>query len=74
MLCGFKTCFSFWLFIIQHFHFVGVPGELEVLEDVNEQECIDCALKHPDKIIGIKIRLVANISNEGKHEEEAYRY
>ena len=44
------------------------------MEDLNEQQCLDCIAKHPDKIIGVKIRLVAQLANNGKHEDEAYRY
>ena len=44
------------------------------MKDLNEQQCLDCIARHPDKIVGVKIRLVAQIANDGKHEEEAYRY
>ena len=41
---------------------------------LNEHQCLDCIARHPDKIVGVKVRLVAQIANNGKHEEEAYRY
>lgn len=53
---------------------IGLAGELNDVKDLNEQQCLDCIAKHPDKIVGVKIRLVAQIANNGKHEEEAYRY
>lgn len=50
------------------------PGELEILSDVNEEECLQCIQSYPDDIVGVKIRLTAQIANEGKHEKESYRY
>ena len=52
----------------------GVAGELDNLDDVNEQQCLDCIGKHLDKIVGVKIRLTAQIANGGKNENEAFRY
>ena len=52
----------------------GLVGELEDMEDVNEQQCLDCIARHPDEIVGVKVRLTAQIANKGKHEQEAYRY
>lgn len=51
-----------------------LPGELESLDDVNEEQCLDCVRAHPDTIVGIKIRLSTYIANQGKHEAEALRY
>lgn len=44
------------------------------MEDVNERECLDCIAKHPDEIVGVKIRICAQLADNGKNEEEAYRY
>ena len=52
----------------------GVAGELDNLDDVNEQQCLDCIRKHLEKIVGVKIRLTAQIANGGKNENEAFRY
>lgn len=41
---------------------------------MNEKECLDCIAKHSNEIVGIKIRLVAQISNNGKNEIEAFKY
>lgn len=54
--------------------YAGVAGELDDMEDINEQMCVDCIAKYPHDIVGVKIRLGAQISNNGKHEHEAYRY
>ena len=45
------------------------------MDDVNEQQCLDCIAKHSgdNHIVGVKIRLGAQIANKGKHEQEAYR-
>ena len=51
----------------------GLVGELNDLEDLNVQQCLDCIARHPDVIVGVKIRLVAQLANNGKHELEAYR-
>ena len=53
---------------------IGVAGELDDLNDVDEQQCLDCIVKHLDKIVGVKVRLTAQIANSGKHEHEAFRY
>lgn len=53
---------------------IGLGGELNDVNDLNEQRCLDCIARHLDKIVGVKIRLVSQIANNGKHEEEAYRY
>ena len=52
----------------------GVAGELDNLDNVNEQQCLDCIAKHLDKIVGVKIRLTAQIADSGKNEHEAFRY
>ena len=65
------------LFVTKYIHYgflIGVPGELEVLEDVDQRQCLDCVAKHLDQIVGIKIRLAAQISNDGENEHEAYRW
>ena len=54
--------------------FLGLVGELHDIEDVNEQQCLECTARHPDEIVGMKVRLTAQIANKGKHEHEAYRY
>lgn len=41
---------------------------------MDEQQCLDCIAKHLDKIVGVKIRLTAQVANSGKHEHEAFRY
>ena len=55
-------------------YIADLPGELESIDDVNEDDCLECARANPDMIVGMKIRLSANIANQGKHEAEALRY
>ena len=52
---------------------IGLVGELNDMEDINEEQCLDSISKHPHDIVGVKIRLGAQIANKGKHEQEAYR-
>ena len=52
---------------------IGLVGELNDMEDINEEQCLECISRHQDDIIGVKIRLGAQIANKGKHEQEAYR-
>ena len=54
-------------------HSAVVSGELECLDDVNIDQCLECIRNHPDVIVGIKLRLSAQLANGGKHEEEALR-
>ena len=51
-----------------------MAGELDNLNDVDEQQCLDCIAMHLDRIVGVKVRLTAQIANGGKHEAEAFRY
>ena len=44
------------------------------MNDADEQQCLDCIAKHLDRIVGVKVRLTAQIANRGKNEHEAFRY
>ena len=35
--------------------------------------CIDMIKKHRDRIVGVKVRLDKNISNNGKNEREVFK-
>lgn len=50
-----------------------VAGELENLEDVDENECLACVSSHKDIIVGVKIRLQKQISCDGENEPEAFK-
>lgn len=57
------------------FHPAGLPGELHNIDDVDKQQCLECIRKHPDKIVGVKIRVTAQLANNNREQEhEAYRY
>ena len=60
--------------LVVYVSLIGVAGELDDLDDVDEQQCLDCIAKHLDKIVGVKVRLTAQIANSGKNEHEAFRY
>lgn len=49
------------------------PGELEALKLISGEKCVDCAKENSDIVIGVKVRLSASISDNGKNEPEAYR-
>lgn len=55
-------------------YIADLPGELEELEDVDEEECLQCIRSNTDIIVGTKLRLSAQIANNGLHEEEALRF
>ena len=52
---------------------LGAGGECDSLNQVDVKSCVDCVEKNRDLIVGIKIRLSADIARNGEYEEEAYR-
>lgn len=46
---------------------------MEILDDVDMDQCLGCIKKNPDVIVGVKVRLSSQLANGGKHEEEALR-
>ena len=61
---------GFGLFLL---HTADSVGELEDLSNVDTDQCLECIRNHSDVIVGIKVRLSAQLANGGKHEEEALR-
>ena len=51
----------------------GQGGELDSLNQVSAEACIDSVLSNRDIVVGIKVRLTADVSDNGKNEQEAYR-
>ncbi len=51
----------------------NLPGELSNIDDVNVSECVEAINKNSERIIGIKIRLSADLANDGSNEPEACR-
>ena len=52
----------------------GVGGESDSLNQVNVSQCVACIRKYPEDIVGVKVRITANITDQGKVEKEVYRY
>ena len=50
-----------------------LPGELSNIDDVNVNECIEAINSNRERIVGIKIRLSADLANDGSNEPEACR-
>ena len=48
-------------------------GELNNIDDVNTDRCLECISSNKETVVGIKIRLTAKIANDGKNEREAFR-
>ncbi|XP_005108111.2 deacetylase Oant_2987 [Aplysia californica] len=51
----------------------GGGGEIDSLNVVNVQDCVDTIKANRDMVIGVKVRLAVDISDSGKNEQEAYR-
>ena len=48
-------------------------GGCDSLTHVNLESCVNCIEQNKDMIVGVKIRLSCNATNNGKSEQEAYR-
>ena len=62
------------LFFIGCFHIENSVGELEYLDDVDIDQCIECITANPATVVGTKVRLSASLANSGKNESESLRY
>ena len=51
----------------------GKGGELDSLNQVNEEWATQCIEDNSDMVVGVKIRLSADCANDGANEMEAYR-
>ena len=51
----------------------GGGGEIDSLNVVNVSDCVDVIRQNRDMVVGIKLRLALDISDNGKNEQEAYR-
>lgn len=50
-----------------------VPGELSNLDNVDIAKCLQCINTHRDHIVGVKVRLSAQLANNGENEAEGCR-
>ncbi len=48
-------------------------GELECIDDVDIDGCVECVAANPTLIVGTKLRLSAQIAKAGENELEALR-
>ncbi len=48
-------------------------GELEYIDDVNIDSCIELVKANPELIVGTKLRLSAQIAKDGENELEGLR-
>ena len=48
-------------------------GECDSLNQVNVDQCVQCITANRDLAVGVKIRLSADVQNDGANEQEAYR-
>ncbi len=48
-------------------------GELECIDDVDIDGCVECVAANPTLIVGTKLRLSAQIAKAGKNELEGLR-
>ncbi|XP_013396505.1 uncharacterized protein LOC106163459 isoform X2 [Lingula anatina] len=48
-------------------------GECDAIQHLDVQGCLDTVEQNRDLIVGIKIRLTANVADQGRNEHEAYR-
>ena len=51
----------------------GKGGELDSLNQVNEEWASKCIEENKDMVVGVKIRLAADCADNGKNEREAFR-
>ena len=52
---------------------LGAGGECDSINQVSPDLCTKCIQDNLDLIVGVKVRLTADVCNDGKYEEEAYR-
>ena len=55
------------------FIFTAGGGESDTLAVLNENACVKCIQDNRDVIVGVKIRLTADICDMGRTEHEAFR-
>lgn len=48
-------------------------GESDTLAVLNEDACARCIQENRDVIVGVKVRLTADVCGKGSTEHEAYR-
>lgn len=51
----------------------GKGGECDSLNQVDVDQCVSCVQENRDMVVGVKVRLAADITDNGRNEEEAYR-
>ena len=51
----------------------SIPGELDSLKLANVQDCVSTVCQNQDLIVGVKVRLSANLTDGGRNEVEALR-
>ncbi|KAK6176221.1 hypothetical protein SNE40_014545 [Patella caerulea] len=51
----------------------GAGGECDHLNQVDVNACTTTIAANQDAIVGVKVRLSADVADNGKHEEEVYR-
>ena len=51
----------------------GDGGEIDSLNQVDVPRCVESVRSNRDFVVGIKLRLTASISNNGRNEQESYR-
>ena len=54
--------------------FPGTGGECDSLNQVDTELCLKCIRENPQHIVGVKVRLAELVTNNGKLEEEVYRF
>lgn len=52
----------------------GLGGECDSLNQVDVEKCVECIAANRDMAVGVKIRLSADVQNDGANEQEAYRF
>ncbi|XP_064642399.1 deacetylase Oant_2987-like [Lineus longissimus] len=50
----------------------GQGGECDSLNQVDPELCLECIEENRDIIVGVKVRLSADVANDGAYEEEVY--
>ena len=53
---------------------IAAGGESDTLAVLDEEACQKCIEANRDVIVGVKVRLSAEVCGKGSTEEEAYRY
>ena len=54
-------------------YFITPGGESDTFAVLDETACQKCIETNRDVIVGVKVRLTADVCGQGKTEEEAYR-